>query len=214
MSYPAGTTRSISASEEGRIHVTSDSQNPTMSAYPATLDIDYDGSSRNRLTVFFRVITLIPILLVMSGLQAVMYPIILMVLFRQKYPRWWFDFNLEVTKFSTRVGAYWLLLTDEYPSTDKEQTTHLTLDYPAQGELNRWLPLIKWILAIPHYIVLFVLLTISIVLLLVAWVVILITGKLPQGIHKFLVGVSRWSLRVQAYAFLLTTDKYPPFSLD
>jgi len=150
----------------------------------------------------------------MSGLQAVMYPIILMVLFRQKYPQWWFDFNLEVTKFSTRVGAYWLLLTDEYPSTDKEQTTHLTLDYPAQGELNRWLPLIKWILAIPHYIVLFVLLTISIVLLLVAWVVILITGKLPQEIHKFLVGVSRWSLRVQAYAFLLTTDKYPPFSLD
>ena len=187
----------------------------TMPDYPASLEIDYDDSSRNRLTVFFRGITVIPILLIVIGLQAISpFPIILMVLFRQKYPRWWFDFNLEVIKFSTRIGAYMLLLTDKYPSTDEEQSIHLTLDYPAQGELNRWLPLIKWILAIPHYIVLSVLLTVEIVLVLVGWVVILITGKLPEGIHKFMVGVSRWSLRVQAYAFLLTTDKYPPFSLN
>ena len=195
--------------------MTSDSPNMTMSDYPASLEIEYDDSSRNRLTVFFRGITVIPILLIVIGLQAISpFPIILMVLFRQKYPRWWFDFNLEVIKFSTRVGAYVLLLTDKYPSTDEEQSIHLTLDYPAQGELNRWLPLIKWILAIPHYIVLSVLLTVEIVLVLVGWVVILITGKLPEGIHKFMVGVSRWSLRVQAYAFLLTTDKYPPFSLN
>jgi hypothetical protein len=194
--------------------MTIDPLNLTTSDYPASLDIDYDDSKRNRLTVFFRVITLIPILLVIVGLQSILLPIILMVLFRQKYPRWWFDFNLEMTKFSTRVNAYWLLLTDEYPSTDEEQSIHLTLDYPAQGQLNRWLPLIKWILAIPHYIVLAVLLTIAIVLIQVGWVVILISGKLPQRIHKFLVGVNRWSLRVQAYAFLLTTDKYPPFSLD
>ena len=195
--------------------MTSDSPNMTMSDYPASLEIDYDDSSRNRLTVFFRGITVIPILLIVIGLQAISpFPIILMVLFRQKYPRWWFDFNLEVIKFSTRVGAYVLLLTDKYPSTDEEQSIHLTLDYPAQGELNRWLPLIKWILAIPHYIVLSVLLTVEIVLVLVGWVVILITGKLPEGIHKFMVGVSRWSFRVQAYAFLLTTDKYPPFSLN
>jgi hypothetical protein len=195
--------------------MTSDSPNMTMSDYPASLEIEYDDSSRNRLTVFFRGITVIPILLIVIGLQAISpFPIILMVLFRQKYPRWWFDFNLEVIKFSTRIGAYMLLLTDKYPSTDEEQSIHLTLDYPAQGELNRWLPLIKWILAIPHYIVLSVLLTVEIVLVLVGWVVILITGKLPEGIHKFMVGVSRWSLRVQAYAFLLTTDKYPPFSLN
>ena len=195
--------------------MTSDSPNMTMSDYPASLEIDYEDSSRNRLTVFFRGITVIPILLIVIGLQAISpFPIILMVLFRQKYPRWWFDFNLEVIKFSTRIGAYMLLLTDKYPSTDEEQSIHLTLDYPAQGELNRWLPLIKWILAIPHYIVLSVLLTVEIVLVLVGWVVILITGKLPEGIHKFMVGVSRWSLRVQAYAFLLTTDKYPPFSLN
>ena len=214
MSYTAGTTRSISVSEERRIQMTSDSPNRNPSVYPATLVIDYEDSSRNRLTVFFRVVTLIPILIVTIGLPSILIPIILMVLFRKKYPRWWFDFNLEVTKFSTRVGAYWMLLTDEYPSTDEEQTTHLTLDYPAQGELNRWLPLIKWVLAIPHYIVLAVLLAITSVLVLVAWVIILITGKLPQGIHKFLVGVNRWLLRVHAYAFLLTTDKYPPFSLD
>ena len=110
----------------------------TMSDYPASLEIDYDDSSRNRLTVFFRGITVIPILLIVSGLKAIsLFPIILMVLFRQKYPRWWFDFNLEATKFSTRAGAYLLLLTDEYPSTDEEQSIHLTLDYPAQAELNR-----------------------------------------------------------------------------
>ena len=110
---------------------------------------------------------------------------------------------------SVRAIAY-----RQIPSTDEEQSIHLTLDYPAQGELNRWLAVIKWILAIPHYIVLSVLLTLEIVLVLVGWLVILITGKVPERIHKFIVGVSRWSLRVQAYAFLLTTDEYPPFSLN
>lgn len=192
----------------------SDSQNPGMSDYPAALNIDYVSDGRNRLTVFFRVVTLIPILLVLTGLQTLLWPVILMVLFRQKYPRWWFDFNLEVTKFTTRVSAYWMLLSDEYPSTDEEQSTHLTLDYPGDGQLNRWLPLFKWILALPHYVVLWVLVMIAAILVFVSWFVILLTGKLPQGIHNYLVGVSRWSLRVQAYAFLLTTDKYPPFSLD
>jgi hypothetical protein len=194
--------------------MTSDSQNSPTSDYPAGLNIDYDDTGRNRLTVFFRVITLIPILLVLIGLQTLVLPVLLMVLFRQKYPRWWFDFNLEVIKFSTRVSAYWMLLSDEYPSTDEEQSTHLTLDYPDASQLNRWLPLFKWILALPHYIVLAVLLMVGSILVTVGWLVILFTGKLPRGIHNYLVGVSRWSLRVQAYAFLLTTDKYPPFSLD
>ena len=182
--------------------------------YPASLNIDYEGSGRNRLTVFFRIITLVPIVLVLTGLQTLLFPVILMVLFRQKYPRWWFDFNLEVTKFTTRVSAYWMLLTDNYPSTDEEQSTHLTLEYPDSGQLNRWMPLFKWILALPHYIVLAFLVTISAILVMVGWVIILFTGKLPQGIHNYIVGVNRWSLRVQAYAFLLTTDKSPPFSLD
>jgi hypothetical protein len=198
----------------GHRYMTSDSQNSGLSDYPAALNIDYVSDGRNRITVFFRVVTLIPILLVVTGLQTLLWPVILMVLFRQKYPRWWFDFNLEVTKFTTRVSAYWMLLSDEYPSTDEEQSTHLTLDYPADGQLNRWLPLFKWILALPHYIVLWVLVMVAAILVFVSWFVILFTGKLPQGIHNYVVGVSRWSLRVQAYAFLLTTDKYPPFSLD
>jgi hypothetical protein len=194
--------------------MTSDSQNLSTSDYPVSLNIDYDDTGRNRLTVFFRMITVLPILLVIIGFQTLTWPVLLMILFRQKYPQWWFDFNLEMTKFSTRVSAYWMLLSDSYPSTDEEQSTHLTLDYPDVGQLNRWMPLFKWILAIPHYIVLAVLLMIASILVIVGWLVILFTGKLPRGIHNYLVGVSRWSLRVQAYAFLLTTDKYPPFSLD
>ncbi len=194
--------------------MTSDSQISPASDYPVSLNIDYSGSGRNRLTVFFRIITLIPIILIQSGLQILVFPVLLMILFRQKYPRWWFDFNLELTMFSTRVGAYWMLQTDEYPSTDEEQSIHLTLDYPDASQLNRWLPLFKWILAIPHYIVFSILLTVVFILVIVGWFSIVFTGKFPQGIHNYLVGVNRWSLRVQAYAFLLTTDKYPPFSLD
>ncbi len=194
--------------------MTSDSQISPASDYPVSLNIDYSGSGRNRLTVFFRIITLIPIILIQSGLQILVFPVLLMILFRQKYPRWWFDFNLELTMFSTRVGAYWMLQTDEYPSTDEEQSIHLTLDYPDASQLNRWLPLFKWILAIPHYIVFSILLTVVFILVIVGWFSIVFTGKFPQEIHNYLVGVNRWSLRVQAYAFLLTTDKYPPFSLD
>ncbi len=186
----------------------------SVSDYPVSLDIDYTGDGRNRLTVFFRVVTLIPIVLVQSGIAVIIWPLLLMILFKKKYPRWWFDFNLELTRFSTRVGAYWMLLTDEYPATDEEQSTHLTLEYPDASQLSRWLPLFKWILLVPHYIVLWVLFVVMFILVVVGWFSILITGKFPRSIHKFVVGVSRWSLRVQAYGFLLITDKYPPFSLD
>jgi hypothetical protein len=138
-----------------------------------------------------------------------------MLLFRQKYPRWWFDWNLALTKFSTRVGAYLGLLTDVYPSTDEEQSVHIEIPYPdAKNELNRWLPLVKWILAIPHYIVLFFLLIAAIVCVVIAWFAILFTGRYPRGLFDFVVGVFRWFLRVAAYAFLLTTDLYPPFALS
>lgn len=194
--------------------MTSDSQISSASDYPVSLNIDYNGTGRNRLTVLLRIITIIPIILVQSGLQILILPVLMMVVFRRKYPRWWFDFNLELTRFSTRVGAYGMLLTDEYPSTDEEQSIHLTLDYPDVNRLNRWMPLFKWIMAIPHYIVISVLLTVAVILVIVGWLSILFMGKFPQGIHNYIVGVNRWSLRVQAYAFLLTTDKYPPFSLD
>ena len=189
------------------------------STYPARLTVDYAGTNRNRLTTLFRVITVIPILTVLApianGATSLFFlPVLLMILFRQKYPRWWFDFNVQYQRFSTRVSAYVSLLTDEYPSTDEEQGVHLEIDYPDASQLNRWMPLVKWILAIPHYAALFVLLIIAAILFVLGWFVILLTGTFPRGFHNFIVGVNRWSLRVTAYAFLLTTDEYPPFSLD
>ena len=202
--------------------------------YPARLDIDYPEEGLNRTTTLFRIIMLIPIGIVISLLSSgygntfqvgdatwivistsgfLFGPTLLMLLFRRKYPRWWFDWNLELMRFSTRVGAYFLLMRDEYPSTDEEQAVHLELDYPdAEQDLNRWLPLVKWLLAIPHYIVLTGLALIATVLLVAAWFAILFTGRYPRGIFRYMLGVNRWSLRVAAYMWLLTTDRYPPFS--
>ena len=138
----------------------------------------------------------------------------LMILFRQLYPRWWFDFSRELTRFEARVGAYATLLTDKYPSAVDEQSVHLELDYPnVKTDLNRWLPLVKWLLVIPHYFVLFFLSIASFFAVILAWFAILFTGRYPRGLFDFNVGVSRWWLRVGAYAFLMVTDRYPPFSL-
>ncbi len=139
----------------------------------------------------------------------------LMILFRQLYPRWWFDFSRELTRFEARVGAFATLLTDRYPSTVDEQSVHLELDYPnAKTDLNRWLPLVKWLLVIPHYVVLFFLSIASLFAVILAWFAILATGRYPRSLFDFNVGVSRWWLRVGAYAFLMVTDRYPPFNLN
>jgi hypothetical protein len=138
-----------------------------------------------------------------------------MILFRQRYPRWWFDFAREFVRFEARVGAYLALLTDRYPSTVEEQSVHLEIDYPdVKADLNRWLPLVKWLLAIPHYIVLFFLGILAIFAIIIAWFAILFTGTYPRGLFDYVVGVGRWALRVQAYVVLLVTDRYPPFSLN
>jgi hypothetical protein len=147
-----------------------------------------------------------------SGLSAATA---LMIVFRQRYPRWWFDFSREVTRFGARVGAYAALLTDQYPSTVEEQSVHLEIDYPnVETDLNRWMPLVKWFLAIPHYFVLIFLSIASFFAVIFAWFAILVTGRYPKSLFDFNVGVSRWWLRVGAYAFLLVTDRYPPFSLQ
>ena len=202
--------------------------------FPASLKIDYP-EKLNRLTTFFRIIVAIPIVAVLiflvssgssgtepggwndeyAGVGLVFIPLVLMLLFRQKYPRWWFDWNLALYRFSTRVCAYLALLRDEYPSTDEEQAVHLDITYPdAANDLNQWLPLVKWLLAIPHYIVLTFLFIAVVVCVVIAWFAILFTGQYPRGLFDFVVGVLRWELRVVAYALLLTTDTYPPFSLD
>ncbi|MFC2025339.1 DUF4389 domain-containing protein [Chloroflexota bacterium] len=207
----------------------------TSTAYPVNLSIDYPDRNLNRLTTFFRIFTAIPIAIIVCLLTsaefewkgtggeiykyatsaAVFLPLVLMILFRHKYPKWWFDWNLALTKFSARVEAYLSLLTDEYPSTDEEQSVHIEIPYPdAKNELNPGLPLVKWLLAIPHYIILCFLYAAVIVCVVIAWFAILFTSRYPRGLFDFVVGVYRWSLRVAAYAFLLTTDSYPPFSLD
>ena len=145
----------------------------------------------------------------------VISPTLLMILFRQKYPKWWFDWNLALSRFSMRVSAYLALMRDEYPSTDEAQAVHLDLVYPdVKTNLNRWLPLVKWFLAIPHYIVLVFLAIAVVVCVIIAWFVILFIGRYPKGLFDFVLGVFRWSLRVEAYALLMLTDKYPPFALS
>ena len=191
--------------------------------YAARLDIDYP-EKLDRLTTFFRLIWIIPIVIVLFLLTATgsgeivgglfFMATMLMIVFRERYPRWWFDFSRQLVRFEARVLAYLALLTDRYPSTVDEQSVHLEIEYPdVEQGLNRWLWLVKWLLAIPHYIVLIVLWLAALVAVVVAWFAILFAGRYPRALFDFVVGVGRWSLRVGAYAFLLVTDRYPPFSL-
>ncbi len=200
--------------------------------YPVSLTVDYPEQPRNRLSAFFRLVIAIPIAIVLFGLIGhgwnseetrhgiqyasagfVVASTLLMILFRQKYPRWWFDWNLNLNRFLFRVSAYVGLLRDEYPSTDEEQAVHLDVAYPdVKTELNRWLPLVKWFLAIPHVIVLVFVDIAAYVCVIIAWFAILFTGRYPRTLFDFVVGVMRWQARVVWYAVLFATDKYPPFS--
>jgi hypothetical protein len=201
--------------------------------YPLTFDVDYPDRPLNRMTNAFRLVMLVPIAIVLAALTALgasasdgdhaglvaiggllFLPPLLMIVFRGKYPRWWFDWNLELQRFGNRVGAYLALMDDRYPATDQHQSVHLDYPYPdAQRDLNRWLPLVKWLLAIPHYIVLFFLWIAALVVVIVAWFAILFTGRYPRGMFDFVEGVIRWHNRVLAYAWVLVTDRYPPFRL-
>jgi hypothetical protein len=204
--------------------------------YPVQFSVDYPDRSLNRLTSAFRIFVAIPILIVLGSVNGSTLPQVytrhgatfamsgaggllfigplLMILFRRKYPRWWFDWNLELQRFTNRVLAYVLLMDDRYPATDQQQAVHLDYVYPDAGRgLNRWLPLVKWFLAIPHFIVLAFLLIAVVVVVFIAWIVILFTGRYPRGLFDFVQGVIRWGARVVAYAFVLVTDRYPPFSL-
>jgi hypothetical protein len=203
-----------------------------MDDYPVSFSVEYQDRPLNRLTTALRVFTVIPIAIVLgsimgyqgsynagadSGTWAVggsgllFLPPLLMLVFRQKYPRWWFDWNLELQRFINRVAVYFALMDDRYPSTDDHQGVQLEL--PEPRDLNRWLPLVKWFLAIPHYIVLLFLYLGAIFVVIAAWFAILFTGRYPRGLFDYMVGVGRWHNRVVAYAFTLVTDRYPPFQM-
>ena len=204
-----------------------------VSNYPVQFDVDFPERPLNRVTTLFRFFVAIPIVVVLTMLSgeafrngdhsgtnslviggaAVFVPLVLMLVFRQKYPRWWFDWNLNLMRFSNRVTAYLALLDDRYPSTDEEQSVHLDFPYPDTTSMNRWLPLVKWFLAIPHYVVLFFLWIGALAAVVIAWFAILFTGTYPRSLFSYVVGVLRWSNRVNGYAYTLITDQYPPFSL-
>jgi Domain of unknown function (DUF4389) len=206
-----------------------ESRTPAATPYPLQLAIDYPDRDLNRLSTGFRIFAAIPIMIVaallttggfhwtmaIGGGGILFFPTLLMVVFRQKYPRWWFDWNLEVLRFLNRICIYLALMDDRYPSTDEKQSLALDFSYPdAQRDLNRWLPLVKWLLAIPHYIVLVFLWIAAFFIVIFAWFAILFTRRYPRGLFEFVEGVLRWDNRVAAYAFLLVTDEYPPFSLN
>jgi Domain of unknown function (DUF4389) len=203
-------------------------------AYPVGFSVDYPDRDLDRLTTALRIFTVIPIAILLGSIGGgtwqwstgtrtvtvaaagglLFVPPLLMILFRQKYPRWWFDWNLQLLRFANRVGVYLALMDDRYPSTDEEQAVRLEIPYPdAREGLNRWLPLVKWFLAIPHYIVLFFLDIGVFVLAIIAWFAILFTGRYPRGIFDYIQGVIRWHNRVIGYAVILVTDRYPPFRL-
>jgi hypothetical protein len=182
-------------------------------AYPVQFSVDYPDRPLNRPSTAFRTILVIPIAILLSTVSGAVlfFGPLLMILFGRRYPRWWFDWNLELQRFTNRVGIYLSLMDDRYPATDDHQSVHLDYSYPEH--LNRWLPLVKWLLAIPHYIVLLFLDLASFFVVLVAWFAILVTGRYPRGMFGFVEGVIRWNVRVTAYTLTLVTDRYPPFRL-
>jgi len=205
-------------------------------AYPVRFAVDYPDRDLNRLTTAFRLIVAIPIVIVLATVGggaasgwhaghswavgggvggALFLPPLLLIVFREKYPRWWFDWNLELLRFENRIVVYLALMDDHYPSTDERQSVELDFPYPdVERDLNRWLPLVKWLLAIPHYIVLFFLWIGAVVAVVIAWFAILFTGRYPRGLFDYVLGVLRWGNRVAGYAFVLVTDEYPPFRLS
>ena len=212
---------------------------PPGTDYPVHYFVEYPDRDLNRLTTAFRIIVAIPILILVGSVSGssnfgtwsqggkagttivlgagglLFLGPLLMIVFRQKYPRWWFDWNRELLRFTNRVGVFLALMDDQYPSTDEAQSVRLELPYPdAERDLSRWLPLVKWFLAIPHYIVLVFLTLAAIVCIIIAWFAILFTGRYPRGLFDFVLGVGRWANRVTAYAFILVTDQYPPFRLS
>ncbi|MBI2912499.1 MAG: DUF4389 domain-containing protein [Chloroflexi bacterium] len=186
------------------------------STYPLRFDVEYP-EKLSRLLIFVKWLLAIPHLLILYALGAVTGMITFIaffaILFTKRYPQGLFDFVVNVYRWQANVGAYIFLLRDEYPPFTWEAGKYpvtFEVDYPEQ--LSRWLIFIKWLLVIPNIIVFFLLLIVAYVVEMIAWLAILFTGGIPRGLFDFLVGVARWSFRINAYSNLLRDD-YPPFSM-
>jgi hypothetical protein len=209
-------------------------QAPQDGAYPVRYAVDYPDRRLDRLTSALRIFVAIPILILLASVSGSSWQFtasngttrtvagaggllfagpLLMLVFRRKYPRWWFDWNRELLRFTNRVGVYVALMDDRYPSSDEQQSVHLDFPYPDAQRLSQWLPIVKWLLAIPHYVLLVFLWIGAVVASVIAWFAILFTGSYPRGLFDYIEGVFRWTNRVVGYAWILITDEYPPFSL-
>jgi hypothetical protein len=187
------------------------------SGYPVRFDVAYPDKL-SRLLIFVKWLLAIPHLLILYALGAVagicIFIAFFAILFTKKYPKGLFDFVVNIYRWQNNVSAYVLLLRDEYPPFTWEPGQYpvtFEVDYP--DSLGRFAPLYKWLLAIPNLFVLYIVLIVAYFLVFIGWFAILFTGKLPRGIHDFVVGALRWNNRLNAYGFALLTDQYPPFSM-
>jgi Domain of unknown function (DUF4389) len=190
----------------------------TPSDYPVTFDIEYP-ERLSRWKIFVKWLLAIPhfiivylLVLVAGVLEFIAF---FAVLFTKKWPRGLFDFTVQIYRWTANVYAYAVTLQrDEYPPFSGDAGQYpLTFDVEYDDNLSRWQIFVKWLLAIPHYIVLLFLGLAASVVVFIAFFAILFTGRYPRGMFDFVTGVARWWFRVQAYAFWFMTDRYPPFSL-
>ena len=187
-------------------------------------------TGRNRKTVLFRGILVVPAFVFLTSFSAatwsegsdsgigaagiVFLPTLLALLFRKKYPSFVLTFNHAVLELGTRVFAYLFLLNDDYPSIERNPNVAVIFpDIEGGAKLNRWLPLVKWFLAIPHYIVGSIYIALSVFVSVIAWVQTSATGKYPAWAGEIVLGSFAYWNRVQGYMLLLVTDEYPTFRL-
>ena len=188
--------------------------------------IEIKLENRDQVSGLFRYILIVPVLIFAAafapggaeslsiGMGVVVLPTLLAIVFRGVYPSYALRFNQSIVELSTRITAYALLLNDNYPSIEANSSVRVVFPDVEDGKkLNRLLPLVKWLLAIPLYIVGIVYTIYGLIMLIVGWFAVIFTKAMPQAVAEVLFGVTRFWNRVLGYAFLLVTDEYPSFSL-
>ena len=189
----------------------------TTASYPLTYDVEYPGEL-SRWLIFVKWLLAIPHLIVVYGLgvaaSLLTFIAFFAILFTKRYPRELFDFVVNINRWNANVISYLFLLRDDYPPFSWDSGLYpVTYEVAYPEELSRWLIFVKWLLVIPHIIVLSFLFVGMFLALIAAWFAILFTGRFPESLFRFVVGVNRWQLRANAYMNLMC-DEYPPFSME